>query len=51
MKKKYLFGVVTVEIDTRKKTIVDRREVEVDNGFRAVLISTVPIPNRHYLFY
>lgn len=33
MKKKYLFGVVTVEIETREKTIDDWSEVEVDNGF------------------
>lgn len=35
------WGGVTVEIDTPKKTIVNRHETEVDNDFLEVLISTV----------
>lgn len=38
---------------TPEKTIVNRRDAEVDNGFREVSISTVTLAKRNfmYLFY
>lgn len=35
---------------TPEKTIVNRRDAEVDNGFREVSISTVTLAKRHFLY-